>query len=269
MKKIIYCIIDIIIYTYCIYSQSIIIPDGSSIYVPAGADICAGSYGNITGNIFGEGTQCNQSPVPVELSLFTAKVQDAEVSLNWRTETEVDNYGFEIERRCLPQPPPKERAFKTPLPLGKGQGDGLWEKIGFVEGHGNSNSPKNYSFTDEKPFGGSKFQYRLKQIDTDGEFDYSDIVEVEIIPAKFELYQNYPNPFNPVTTIRYQLPVVSKVVMKLYDILGSEVMTILDEKKDPSIYEVILNAGGLPSGTYIYRIITDQNIETKKILVLK
>jgi hypothetical protein len=195
------------------------------------------------------------NPVPVELSSFTTKCVNNYVQLNWRTETEVDNYGFEIERAVIN---PKSR-IRNPQ----------FEKIGFVEGHGNSNSPKNYSFTDEKPFGGSRFQYRLKQIDTDGEFEYSDIVEVEIIPEKFELFQNYPNPFNPVTTIRFQLPVDSKVVLKLYDILGSEVMTILDEKKDAGIYEVILNVSDLPSGTYIYRMITDKNIETKKILVLK
>ncbi|MDY0081885.1 MAG: hypothetical protein RBR74_01765, partial [Ignavibacteriaceae bacterium] len=117
-------------------------------------------------NIIGE-------PLPVELSSFTGKINaNNSIDLNWMTKTEINNYGFNVERRINEED---------------------WNSIGFVGGHGNSNSPKEYSFTDDDLFaGGSKFQYRLKQIDTDGQFEYSDVVEVELVPTKYELSQNYP-----------------------------------------------------------------------------
>jgi len=228
-------------------AQSIAIGSGASVYVPAGADICAGTYGNITGNIYGEGTQCSNSPVPVELSTFTASVRNNSVTLNWKTETEVNNYGFELERK----------------------NEDNWERIVFVKGHGNSNSPKEYSYTDKSPIGGSKFQYRLKQIDNNGQFEYSEVVGVELIPTEYALYQNYPNPFNPITKIRYQLPKESKVVIKIYDVLGSEVMELLNEQKEAGVYAVEFNADNLSSGTYIYRIIAESFMDTKKMILLK
>jgi hypothetical protein len=228
-------------------AQSITIGSGASVYVPAGADICAGTYGNITGNIFGEGTQCNNSPVPVELTSFTGSIKNNSVILQWKTATEVNNYGFEVERKCKDS----------------------WEKIAIINGNGNSNSPKEYFYTDKRPLGGSKFQYRLKQIDNDGQFEYSYIVEVELVPTEYALYQNYPNPFNPTTIIRYQLPKESKVVIKIYNILGAEAMEILNEQKEAGIYEAEFNAENLSSGTYIYRIIADSFIDTKKMILLK
>jgi len=190
----------------------------------------------------------NNAPLPVELNSFTAKTDDFNVILNWETATEINNYGFDVERKIT---------------------NGDWSKIGYVEGAGNSSSPKSYKFTDNKPIGGSKFIYRLKQIDNDGTYEYSDEIEVEIIPTEFALYQNYPNPFNPNTTIRYQLPQESKVIIKIYDILGSEVITLLNEKKEPGVYEVEFNASHLSSGTYIYRIVADGFVETKKMVLLK
>ena len=117
--------------------------------------------------------------------------------------------------------------------------------------------------------GGNKFQYRLKQIDTDGQFNYSDIVEIEVLPDGFALSQNYPNPFNPTTKIRYQLPKESKVEIKIYNILGSEVLTLLNEAKEPGTYEVELNAQNLSSGTYIYRIVAGEFVEMKKMVLMK
>lgn len=246
MKTIKY-LLFILFTTEFIFAQSIVISTGASINVGAGADICAGSYGNITGTLTGGGTQCGQFPLPVELSAFTATVKDNVVNLFWKTETEVSNYGFEIERVV----------------------NDKWIKIGFVEGHGNSNSPKEYSFTDKNLIGGSKFQYRLKQIDTDGQFEYSDIVAVDIIPDKFALFQNFPNPFNPTTTIRYQLPKESKVVLKIYDILGAEVSELINEKIEAGVYELEFNAKSLPSGTYIFWISADNFVETKKMVLMK
>jgi predicted nucleotidyltransferase len=185
--------------------------------------------------------------LPVELTSFSAEVTDNQVTLKWATATEVNNYGFEVERKLSDD----------------------WQKLGFVQGHGNSSSPKQYSFIDDKPYGGSEFKYRLKQIDNNGHFEYSDIVEVEIIPDKYALFQNYPNPFNSNTIIRYQLPKESKVTLKIYDVLGAEVLALLNEKKEPGVYEIEFNAQSLPSGTYIYRILEGSFVETKKMILLK
>jgi len=198
--------------------------------------------------------------LPVELNSFTAYVMDQRVHLKWITETEVDNYGFDIERTS---------SFPSPYQGGGGEAGGGWEMIGFIEGHGNSNSPKTYSFVDDKPFGGRKLKYRLKQIDTDGKYEYSDEIEVEIVPTKCTLYQNYPNPFNPKTTIRYQLLQENKISIKVYDMLGAEIMELLNEKKEPGVYEVELNAESLTSGTYIYRIVAGNFLETKKMILMK
>jgi Secretion system C-terminal sorting domain len=203
--------------------------------------------------------------LPVELSSFTAKIINEKVHLTWITETEVNNYGFDIERIQLPL-----------NPVSEGQ-EQRWINIGFVEGYGNSNSPKYYSFDDNDLIGGTRFKYRLKQIDTDGNFNYSDEVEIEIIPDKFALFQNYPNPFNPSTKIRYQLPEASKVEIKIYDIKGEKIFTLLDEKKEAGIFEKEFNADNLASGVYLYHIIAEsvnldpgkKFIETKKMILLK
>jgi len=196
----------------------------------------------------------SSSPLPVELTTFTAEIKGTNVLLNWKTATEVDNYGFEIERSNVKREMSNEYE---------------WEKIGFAEGHGNSNSPKDYSYLDKKPFGGSKFKYRLKQVDTDGKFEYSDEIEVEVVPTEFVLYQNYPNPFNPTTKIRYQLPRESKVILKIYDILGAEVITLLNARKEPGVYEVDFNAANLPSGIYFYKLTAGSFTDSKKMILLK
>jgi len=137
-----------------------------------------------------------------------AKSEGNYIKLNWRTETEVSNHGFYVERRIS---------------------EGEWNSIGFVVGSGNSNSPKDYSYSDRDLFaGGSKFQYRLKQIDNDGSFEYSEIVEVEMIPDQYELSQNYPNPFNPGTTIQFSLPKQTQLKINLYNMLGEQVATITE-----------------------------------------
>jgi hypothetical protein len=204
---------------------------------------------NITVN--GTYTDPVSAPLPVELTSFTSKILNDKVQLNWSTKTETNNFGFDVERCAL---------------SAESQ---VWEKVGFVNGNGNSNSPKEYTYTDKNLIGGSKFLYRLKQVDNDGQFEYSDAVEVEVIPNKFELSQNYPNPFNPATKIRYQLPNESKVVIKIYNILGSEVMELVNEQKQAGIYEVEFNAESLASGTYIYKISADNFVQTKKMILLK
>ena len=188
-------------------------------------------------------------PLPVELSSFTASLNQNTVDLNWQTKTEVNNYGFKVERSI---------------------NEGKWDSIGFVEGHGNSNSPKEYSFTDNDLFaGGSKFQYRLKQVDNDGSFEYSDVVEVEKVPIQYELSQNYPNPFNPSTTIRFSLPKQTQLKLNLYNILGELVETIIEGNYEVGNYKVTFNASNLPSGVYIYRIESSEFVQTKKMMLLK
>ena len=187
-------------------------------------------------------------PLPVELSSFTAKIIDENVQLNWITKTEVNNYGFDIERRL---------------------NENEWQKIGFVQGHGNCNSPNFYSYLDRHLTGGSRFSYRLKQIDSDGSYEYSNVIEIENIPLNFALYQNYPNPFNPVTKIRYQLPVRAKAEIKIFDLTGSEVTTLLNEEKEPGAYELEFNGHGIASGIYFYTINAGSLFETKKMILLK
>ncbi len=165
------------------------------------------------------------------------------------TKTEVNNYGFNIEKRI---------------------NEGEWNSIGFISGSGTSNSPKEYSFSDKNIFvGGSKFQYRLKQIDNDGSFEYSDAVEVEVIPTRFELSQNYPNPFNPITTIRFSLPKETRLKINLYNLLGEIIKTITEGIYQAGYYNISFNASNLPSGTYVYRIESDNFIESKKMMLLK
>jgi len=151
-----------------------------------------------------------------------------------------------------------------------------WGIIGFVNGNGNSNSPKDYSFIDNMLNLNLKLSYRLKQIDKNGKFTYSDVVEVESnnIPTEFALYQNYPNPFNPTTTIKYSVPKIvnnqsSIINLKVYDILGNEIATLVNEQKAPGNYEVQWNASGFASGVYFCRLQSEDFISVKKLLLMK
>ncbi len=195
--------------------------------------------------------------LPVELTSFSANVIGNRINLKWQTATEVNNYGFEIER--------------------KNAGNNDWVKIGFVEGNGNSNSPKEYTFTDNSVNSGNYF-YRLKQIDIDGSFEYSQAVEVSLgLPSEFSLSQNYPNPFNPTTTIKYSIPTSETlhatsqqlVQLKIYDILGREIATLVNKKQAPGNYEVRWNAENLPSGFYFYKLQTGEFTQTRKMILLK
>jgi len=207
----------------------------------------------------------NTTPLPVELASFTAKVIGGKVNLNWSTSTEVNNYGFEIER-SLSSHSSSLNGHLLPAE---------WEKIGFVAGSGNSNSLKEYSFADDfsnsaiQPFNHS-IRYRLKQIDNDGTFVYSKEVEVlNSKPSTYQLSQNFPNPFNPSTVISYQLPVSSQVTLKVFDVLGNEVASLVNLQQEAGSYNVTLDASSLASGTYIYRLIAGDFVSTKKLVVLK
>ena len=187
------------------------------------------------------------SIVPVELVLFTASSRNNSVTLNWKTVTEVNNYGFDIERRT------KNR----------------WEKLAFVPGSGNSNSPKNYVYVDQNLIGGTKFEYRLKQIDANGKFEYSDIVCVEISVHNYVLLQNYPNPFNSITKIEFGMMEKGNVKLTLHNTLGKEIRVLINEGKEAGYHSIDFNASNLPSGVYFYRIQNGNFIDTKKMSTLK
>ena len=203
-------------------------------------------------------------PMPVELSSFTASCSKNNVELKWQTATELNNYGFDVERSPSPTPSQREEAFNS-----------HWIKVGFVNGHGNSNSIKNYSYIDKSLTASGKYLYRLKQLDNDGAFKYSPEVETNYISAtNFNLGQNYPNPFNPSTTIKYSIPSVGTSLMefvqlKVYNILGKEVATLVNENKEAGNYEVRFNASSLPSGIYFYNLRAGTFSETKKMMVVK
>lgn len=177
----------------------------------------------------------NTTMLPVELKSFSATADMNSALLKWQTATELNNFGFEIERR---------QSNET----------AVWSKVGFVKGSGNSVSPRNYEFTDKSISGGNKFEYRLKQVDNDGTFTYSETSVVELLPQSFEMMQNYPNPFNPSTKIKYTLPNDSRVSMTVFNTIGEVVEVIENAVKPAGIYEVNWNASGYASGIYLCRI---------------
>ncbi|GBD87403.1 two component regulator propeller [bacterium BMS3Abin03] len=194
-------------------------------------------------------------PIPVELTSFTATAVKENVMLNWSTATETNNYGFEIQK----------------MPL-----KGFWEAIAFLPGHGTTAEAQHYKFTDDKVSTGT-YQYRLKQIDFNGSSTFSNIVEVSVgIPERFELMQNYPNPFNPTTKIKFSIPFVETghapslyTTLKVYDVLGNEVGTLVNERKPPGTYEVEFDGRELASGVYIYSLKFGNNFLIKKMILLK
>jgi hypothetical protein len=192
------------------------------------------------------------TPLPVELSTFSALQIGSIVALKWRTETEINNFGFDVERANDLN--------------GSAQ---LWNKVGFVEGNGNSNSPKDYSFSDTPNFG-SKYYYRLKQIDSDGQIAYSNIISIDLnIPNQYVLHQNYPNPFNPTTSITYNLPADGIVSLKVYDMLGSEVINLVNDNQKAGVYIIPFNASDLASGIYICKITANNFASSIKMILMK
>jgi len=192
----------------------------------------------------------NNGGVPVELVSFSADINENEVKLSWITATETNNFGFEVERMS----------------------SDVWEQIGFVEGVGTTTEMQFYSFTDNinELKSSDKLSYRLKQLDLDGTFEYSQEVEVIIEqPTEYFQSQNYPNPFNPTTKINYQIPELGFVTIKVYDVLGSEVVTLVSEEKPIGNYEVEWNATGLPSGVYYYQFKAGNFIQSKKMVLMK
>ena len=233
------------------YSQTVVVGTGAELNLGSGVDVCSGTWGNISGNVTGTGTSCN-SPMPVEMVTFSASVNKASVTLSWQTSSELNNRGFEVYRS------------------GKNTNTD-WTKAGFVNGSGSKNTPSHYTYSDEQLSAG-KYYYRLKQIDYNGNFEYHNLNGFAEItgPNKYELSQNYPNPFNPVTKINFSLPAGTNVSIKVYDVSGRQISTIVNNKfLAADYYSVVFDASMLSSGIYYYRIETDKFMSVKKMVVLK
>lgn len=189
--------------------------------------------------------------IPVELVSFNAEVEQNVIVLKWETATETNNQAFMIER--------SSDNFN-------------FEKIGEIEGKGTTTEKQEYIFRDASIASGKgKVYYRLRQIDFDGTENLSDVIEVDysMIPTVFNLSQNYPNPFNPMTTIRFDIPKEVKVTLKMYDMLGAEVETLIDEVMEPGYYKYEWNASKFASGVYFYRITAGNFVSTKKLILLR
>ena len=217
--------------------------------------------GNIFFDISNEDFTIEDDPIPVELTSFFALITYEGVMLKWVTSTETNNQGFEIQRS---------------------KAENEYEKIGYVPGHGTTTKIQTYSYTDSKVASGN-YTYRLKQIDYDGTIDYSDEIAVEVIaPLEFALEQNYPNPFNPSTIIKYSISTDGYVKLAVYNLLGEEIVTLVNEEKPPGVYEVefnvaknsILSSGisakaGFASGVYFYQLRVGSFVATKKMVLLR
>jgi hypothetical protein len=189
-------------------------------------------------------------PLPVELTSFAAFSTTDGILLKWTTASEINNNGFEVEK----------------------SNDGVnFHAVGFVKGSGTTTEPKDYSFVDK--FDASDFKtlyYRLRQVDFNGSFEYSDVIEaVYEIPLTYALGQNYPNPFNPSTKIVYSVPEAGFVNIRVYDITGQEAAVLVNEEKEPGVYEINFSAAGLSSGIYFYKMTANDYSAVKKLNVLK
>jgi carboxypeptidase T len=196
--------------------------------------------------------------IPVELTSFAANVVDGKTKLEWQTASELNNSGFEIEKAVL---------SSQSAVINRKE----WTKIGFVNGKGTTTEISNYSFVDDELLTQKTF-YRLKQIDFDGTISYSDEVEVDAyVPIKFSLEQNYPNPFNPSTSIQYAISSRQFVTLKVFDLLGNEVATLVNEVKTAGAYneQFTMNNVQLSAGVYFYRLQAGSFVETKKMILLK
>jgi hypothetical protein len=189
----------------------------------------------------------NGDIIPVELTSFTASINDNDVTLNWETATEINNSGFQVEKKS----------------------NGEYEAVGFIPGFGTTTEPHSYSFTDAGLQSGY-YTYRLKQKDLDGTFEYSDETQVEVtIPDVFALEQNYPNPFNSSTLIRYSLPHSSSVEIFVFNTIGEVIKREVIENQEAGNYVWRFNEIDLSSGVYFYRLQAGSFVETKKMMLMK
>ena len=187
--------------------------------------------------------------IPVELTSFSASVSGKAVTLNWATATELNNRGFEIQRKF---------------------GNGGFEAVTFIKGKGTTTKRTEYQYVDQSVAKGLN-TYRLKQVDLNGSFSYSKEIEVNIglTPLTFNVEQNYPNPFNPNTTIRFTLAQNGPVSLSVYNVVGEQVRSIINnETKEAGTYNINFDASELPSGLYIYTLRQGQQVASKKMILI-
>jgi hypothetical protein len=187
--------------------------------------------------------------LPVELTSFTSTTDKNNVSLNWSTATEINNFGYNIERKGI---------------------NSNWEKIAFIKGNGNSTINHNYTFTDKNLVSGN-YNYRLAQMDFNGTTSYHNLLsEVSIsAPSNFELSQNYPNPFNPSTSIKFNIPEKGNVTLKVFNLMGKEMDVLVSGEKEAGNYEINYNASKLASGVYFYELRSAGFTQSKKMILMK
>jgi len=228
----------------------LIIDEPGSIFV---YDLVGGAYLTPLTNpwtsseIFSAGAW-NSGIVPVELSSFTASISGSGVNLNWETATETNNSGFAVERKSAGSD---------------------FAQIGFVPGFGTTTEPKSYTFSDNNLQSGT-YSYRLKQIDLDGTFEYSEEIEIEIaLPSVFSLEQNYPNPFNPSTRIVYSIPEAGNVKLSVYNTVGEEVDVLINGFSQAGTFNITFNASALSAGVYLYKLQSGNSVQTRKMVLLR
>ncbi len=222
-------------------------------------DLCASNIGSNSSHVLNSTTKTDSLTLPVELIYFYASVQPESVLLKWGTATEVNNFGFEIER-----------AYNTTA---------NWETIDFVLGSGTSNIPINYEYPDTTVLRTGIVYYRLKQVDIIGDFEYSDTISVNFLsaiilertdaPQEFLISNNFPNPFNPATKINFQIPIQQSLKINLYDINGKLVKEIAAQEFLPGSYQLFLDFTDYSSGIYFVRFEVQKNVVTKQITFVK
>ncbi len=222
--------------------EAIAVDKSGNVYVTGNSQDSFTSSGSVT-------IKYSQTPIPVELEAFAATAEDRDVTLNWKTATETNTSMFQVERSLT----------------------GNWEVAGSVRAAGTSTEKKEYSFMD-KNLNSGKYQYRLKMIDLDGTYEYSNVTEVEIgVPVAFGLSQNYPNPFNPTTTIKFGVPNTSNVKLELFNILGEKIATLIDKEMEAGYhnYQFSIVNYQLTSGVYIYKLQSGEFAQSRKFLLMK
>lgn len=209
-----------------------------------------GAYANGNMDILSSLTATNV-PLPVELTSFTATSLKSKVMLQWKTATEVNNYGFQVERRQV-------------------SAESKWTSVGFVNGSGTTNVEHQYSYTDAGVSAG-RYLYRLKQINNDGSFKYIQDAEVEVgnMAQNFMLGQNYPNPFNPSTNIAFDIPVSAQVKIDVYNILGEQVASLFNGMKTAGHHTITFEASNFATGIYYYKMTAGDYVDIKKMILMK
>ena len=215
--------------------------DGIWFFAPDGSDTTVIYLDQVTWNPDGE--------LPVELVSFNASVDKNTINLRWITSTELNNSGFEVERRTA---------------------NSSYKKIAFVQGKGTTTQSNGYTYSDVVNQTGS-YIYRLKQVDLDGTFEYSNEIMVNVIalPGQYALAQNYPNPFNPTTSIEYVIPQAGFVNLSVFNLLGERVAELVNEIMESGNHTIVFDASKFSSGTYIYTLSVNGNIVTKKMTLIK